>query len=118
MAAASRSQGSQWPVARSGSPNGPWVVTAMTAADPVSIVSGIRSCAAGPPATFHCQRSATQSKPPRPASSARATGARRLIRYSHATRSEATAGRSASGARMAPGGELWISAAVMAAVPG
>src|ERR1700689_3489248 len=46
------------------------------------------------------------------------TGTRRLSRYSHASRSEATAGRAASGAGTAPGGELWTLAAVMAAVPG
>ena len=54
-AAASRSLGSQQQAARSRSPNGPRVVTAMTAASPASIVSGIRSCAAGPPAMFHRQ---------------------------------------------------------------
>src|SRR5262252_4523213 len=56
--AASRSQGSQQQAARSGPPNGPRVVTARTAAAPASIVSGIRSCAAGPPAMFHRQCSA------------------------------------------------------------
>src|SRR5262252_7756586 len=37
-------------------------VSAMTAAAPASIVSGIRSCAAGPPAMFHHQCSAAPGR--------------------------------------------------------
>ena len=52
----------------------------MTAAAPVSIVSGMNCRAAAPPAMFQCQCSAAHSSAPSPASSASAIGTRRLTR--------------------------------------
>ena len=109
--------GSRRPVARSGSPNGPYVVAAMTAAAPASVTSGNSICAAGPPATVQCRCSAAQSSAPHPASSTSAVGARRLTRYSHASRSQAGPGR-AAGADPAPDAAWCTPAAVTAAVPG
>ena len=96
---------------------GPYVVAAMTAAAPASVISGNITCAACPPDTLQCQCSAAQSSAPSPASSASATGARRLTRYSRASRSQAGPVR-AAGAGTAPGAARCTPAAVMAAAPG
>ena len=88
----------------------------MTAAAPASTISGITMAAAAPPAMFQCQNSAAHSSAPNPASSASAPGARRLIRYSQARRSQPLPGL-AAGAGAAPGADWCTPAAVMEFVP-
>ena len=81
----SRRYGSQRPVARSGSPNGPWLVTAIAAAAPVSMISGI-CCASRPLPIAQCPFSAARSTPPHTARATTAAGTRRLRACSQARR--------------------------------
>jgi len=116
--AASRSQGSQQQAARSGPPNGPRVVTARTAAAPASIVSGIRSCAAGPPAMFHRQCSAA---PEQGAETGQQPEGGRGAAAEQVPAAPAAARRRQAGLSAGRGGSLrrvLDPAAVMAAVPG
>src|SRR5580692_10236969 len=78
-AVASRRYGSQRPVARSGSPKGLAVVTAITAAVAPSIITGSPG-ALSPVPLIQCQYSAIRSTMPQAASTARAAGTRRLAR--------------------------------------
>ena len=114
--AASRSQGSQQQAARSGSPNGPWVVTARTAAAP--IVSGIRSCAAGPLAMFHRQCGAA---PEQGAETGQQSEGGRGAAAGQVPAAPAAARRRRAGLSAGRGGSLrrvLDPAAVRAAVPG
>ena len=72
-------------MARSGSPNGPWLVTTIAAAAPVSMISGI-CCASRPLPIAQCQFSAARSTPPHTARATTAAGTRRLRAYSQARR--------------------------------